>query len=415
MSTPRNIFNYGTQADFDYAVSAGLIDPNLLYFITDTQRIYKGTELITVTSVFYPVQLPTIASAKEHTMYVVDDYVYIKHDEQFICLNHELIDGAINSLTLFDPGVILKSTDQQVASDDKLITAKAAMNYASTAAQTASADAFVGATFNEPTGVINYSLNDTSRSFDLGLDGLVHSPAYDTSKYQLTIPVYGQEDIVVSFPKCVKSGRFEPNYLLPDGTYGPAIVLVVDAPGEPSGEMEIVIPAAGLIDTYTGGTTNSIAVTISDENEITATLKIDPASGKLSITEHGLNIDLSDYALHANPADVDKIAIIDANGNFKGSKKIVEVYTPDDPTISDKIPVFGVVAAAIDAALATVGEHILGEGPINKVIISTQQGIVRSNYEIGGATLNPSASANLLATEAAVIDAVTWKPATASI
>lgn len=407
------MFNYGSQAEYDAAAKKLMILPDSLYFIMDTNRIYRGTELVTMTNVMYPASVPEADKAESGIMYVVDKLVYIKIDDEMICINHEIAAGAINSLTLFADSTLIKSTDTITKTDDKLLTAKATMNYslgvAENAAESASADSFVNASFDNTSGIISFDRHaDGSVSFDLGLDGLVHDPEFDVTSYKLTIPVYGKEDLVVNLPRCVKSGRYEEYYLLPDGTYGPAIVLVVDAPGTPSGESEIVIPAASLIQLYVGGNSDSISITVSDDKKITGTLRINPAESRIVVDASGIKLDLSDFVMKANPADVDKVAVIDEDGNFLGSKKIVETYGAE-ADIDDMIPVFGVVASAINAALATVGTKILGTGASDMVILSTEEGIARSSYKIGSDELNIDDPEGLLATENAVINAMAWK------
>lgn len=404
-----SIFNYGTQAEYDVAVTRNMIEPSSLYFIIDTQRIYRGFDLVSMTSVFYVDSIPTSSTAREHTMYVVDRYVYIKIGNDIVCLNKELVAGAINSLSLFDTSILLTSAQSKPVefTDSTIMTSKKVHDEIVEATNTS----VVGARFNQESGTISFDLHKEGESFDLGLDGLVHDVKYYEDKYQLVIPIYGADDIVVDIPKCVKSGRYESNYLLPDGNYGKAIVLVIDAPNQDSGEKEIVIPADGLIQTYKPSESDSIKVTISDRNEIIGQVKVDPSETRLKVNKAGLHLDLSEYAMKANPQDVDKLAIIDANGQFVGSKKIVEIYKDaDSEKIVDMIPTFGVVASAISEALKTIDTQVLEVGPLDMIVLSTETGVSRSTYKIGAdkLNLNVDAEERLVATEAAVIDALSW-------
>ena len=54
----KQLLNYGTQAEFNNALQSNQIEATGLYFITDTQRIYKGTNVVAMTSVLYPATMP---------------------------------------------------------------------------------------------------------------------------------------------------------------------------------------------------------------------------------------------------------------------------------------------------------------------------------------------------------------------
>ena len=276
------------------------------------------------------------------------------------------------------------------------------------------------------------------------LTGVAHAPVYSKEDLKLTIPVYGQEDIVVDIPKdnFIRDGRYEAEYQLPNGEMGEAIVLVVDNESADSdGDVkEIVIPAAALVHDHTGGTTTSIKVAVSDGNEITADIIIDPVAGNaLVLTEAGLKVDISGKADKLAEAVEGNVFVQTADGNLADSGVSIK-KSGEMGESATEVPVASLIAAAIAAAVKTaqdsiqekldaitnedgtgrldlledkvdgIKESIIGEGEAGKVVVSTASGIERSAAAIGGATLSESADANTLATEAAVLDAMSWKP-----
>ena len=369
----KQLLNYGTQAEFNNALQSNQIEATGLYFITDTQRIYKGTNVVAMTSVLYPATMPDASTMTAGTLYVYDEKIYTLIDDQVVCLNKSLAAGAISSLTMFDASVV------DTADDEELSSAKLSTSAKVTA---------------DISAAIQHSAHDVE---------------FDSTSYKLTIPMYGLDDLVVSIPRCVKSGRYEADYELPDGQRGKAIVLVIDAPSEPTGEKEIVIPAAGLVQTFTGVSGNDIKVTVSDDNKIKAELNIAPTESKIKVTETGLELDLSDYAKHASAHDVDKLAIITSDGNFAGSRKIVSTYTSGNKEDEELIPTLSVVAAAIAEAVQSANKYILPEGLEDEVITSTVRGIQRSGLTVGAETLDTTSETNShIARETAVIDALSW-------
>ena len=161
--------------------------------------------------------------------------------------------------------------------------------------------------------------------------------------------------------------------------------------------------------TYTGVSGNDIKVTVSDDNKIKAELNISPTESKLKVTETGIELDLSDYANRASAEDADKLAIITADGNLAGSRKIVSTYTSGSKEDEELIPTLGVVASAIAEAVQAANKYILPEGTENEVVTSTVRGIQRSGLTVGAETLDTASTTNHnIARESAVIEALSW-------
>lgn len=169
-------------------------------------------------------------------------------------------------------------------------------------------------------------------------------------------------------------------------------------------DMEVVIPAADLVDVYTGtpaGSTDDVSVTVSSGNVITASVVVDPANDNhLTSSSTGLMVDVSDKADILGSSAETHVLIGSSTGNLEDSGKTIN----DSGVLGDlstEIPTANIIAAAIAAPLAS--------GNDDEVIISTTTGIQRSGVYIGGSILDSSPSEYTLATESAVDVAVSGK------
>lgn len=416
-----------------YAGYLGLAtkDANTLYFIEDAKKIYKGTidmtEAIRVVDSFADTPGADIAEGKLYVNATTFE-VRFKNGSNWVVLS---------------PGYITAGDDFTSENGSKFATISATMAYITKAiADITGGTAFVKDVTWED-GVLLVDKGEEAPA-EVELTGVAHDLVYNKEGLKLTIPVYGQEDIVVDIPKdnFVRDGRYEAEYDLPDGSKGAAIVLVIDNEDSDSDQTtkEIVIPATGLIDEYTGGDTDTVKVTVSEGNEITATVVIDPVAGNaLVATASGLKVDISGKADKIANATAGNVVVADEYGNIADGS--VSIKKSGDMGDSDTVvPVASLIAAAIASAVKTaqdnlqaqideitneegtgrldvleekvdnISDSIVGEGNANEVIVSTANGIARSGKTVGGETLAETADANTVATEAAVVDALSWKP-----
>ena len=138
----------------------------------------------------------------------------------------------------------------------------------------------------------------TGTAYDVAVSGVVTTPTWNSTTRSLTLPVVGGESVVVDIGKdiFVQEGYYD--------TTNKNIVLILnnDDPSDP--QNPIIIPAAALVDVYTGAATTTATVTVSTTNEITAAVKIDQATGNaiqvVTGENGGLRVDLSAYALDEN-------------------------------------------------------------------------------------------------------------------
>lgn len=248
--------------------------------------------------------------------------------------------------------------------------------------------AFVSGKYDANLGKVTFT-TEGGASSEVAMTGIAHAPVYNSVDMKLIIPVFGQDDVVVNIPKdnFVRSGRYEAEYDLPDGGKGPAIVLVVDNEDTDSDKTtrEIVIPAAALVDVYTGKTSATAKVTVAENNEI--------------------GVDVIFREIVAN-----HLVTVDSLGNVTDSGKTIEDITnaiaEAIKTVDDKIKIINESINSINSILAKLN---IGEGNADEIIISTEDGIARSGKKVGGSTLSASPDGNTLATEAAVANLMKWQ------
>lgn len=400
-------------------------DANTLYFVIDAKRIYKGandvTSNIEVVTAFDP------AEPSEGTVSLANAF------EGKLYLNAATFEMRIKNGTawsVLSPGYLTTGGNwAQADNDGKLGT----IGVIKTIIGQALAAAKSEVTFDSSTGTL--TVGDSSAR----LVGVINSVSYDQDQLQLVVKSVSASgdptSQVISLPKdnFVRSGRYEASYDLPEGNKGPAIVLVVnDGVGA---DKEVVIPAASLVDVYTGGKSNNIQVSVNEGNVITASAIIDPVSGNALVSsEAGLKVDISGKA-NTVTATAGNIIVANGDGNMKDSGLSV-IAEGDMGTSATKIPAASVIATAISSAVAAAqgtlqnAIDVLGEkvttlesfkdslaGKFLTASISdnlvgfvdAKGNIKDSGKKAGGATLAAAPDASTLATEAAVFAAMSWQ------
>lgn len=246
--------------------------------------------------------------------------------------------------------------------------------------------------FNSDDGYLNTHYLGTHSPGRVDLRTVTHGVTYDEETLKLTIPQYGQDDLIINIPKdkFLRTGRYEAEYDFGGGVTGPAIVLVVDDEDSDTDEStkEIAIPASALVDVYTGQTTATAKVSVGEDNVI----KVD--------------VNFSEIA-------EDHIVTVDSLGNPKDSGKtienIVNAIAQAKEEVEAKITQLSNTVTEMNEKLAKI---YIGEGAADELIVSTADGIARSGKKVGGAELAETPDAVTLATEAAVkaaLDkALTW-------
>ena len=423
-------FKAGTLAQYTTLQSKSA---DTLYFLTDAKKIMKGdidvTEnIVVVTNFDGSAGGVAVENAFEGKFYI--------NVTTFEC---RIKSGA--AWIVMSPGYITDGTNfAQSGNDGKFATIAAIKAYITDQiAGITGGTAFVkGVTWDSTNHALLVDKGDEAPT-SVALSGMAYTPTWDAGTLKLTIPVVGGNDVVINFPKdnFVRSGRYEADYPVGDG---PAIVLVVNG-GSGTEDQEVIIPAASLVDVYTGEASNDITVTVGEDHKITATVKIDPAEGNALVSSaSGLKVDISGKADKLTAAAAAHILVGSANGNLADGG--VSLKTSGDMgAATTDVPTANVIAAAISTAVqaaqgtlesavsaleeevgelsASIGEletavaaaiTSMGAGNADEIVLSTATGgIKRSAKKIGGATLAASPDANTVATEAAVSAAFSWQ------
>lgn len=378
--TENKVNFYATaRATFDGITSK---DPNTLYFLSDEGKIYKGSTLMNLSFV-QVTTMPNISEAITNVMYLDTNSFAMQ-----ITFDNK------TWLTL-SPGYLTDGANWASADSNKFAT----IGLIKKALTETISDINITPSFDNATGTITIGDNPDGAV----LTGVTHDPTYDSTQLKLTIPVYGGEDIIVDIPK---------DKFVTAGTYNSEtqnIELTIDGQEE-----KVLIPAASLVDVYTPDNTDkNVTIAISDDNKISASIKIDPATAN-ALTydpEKGFMVDISGKIDKIADATGDKVVVSNADGSVAESN-----YTINSTgTLGDsdtEIPTSATVNSAITDAIDTAAEDKIDKvvGEVDNLVAFDADGAIKdSQVKTGGATLAETPDANTLATEAAVADIMAWK------
>lgn len=274
MSTYTKILNAGTQAAYEALATK---NPNLLYFCTDTGKLFKG-------SVDFTNDLVAVSSKPANP---VAGKIYVIADTDTV---EVYVNNAWKVLSYpVDTIIDMNSDDVHVASAKAVYDAiQAAVEGIASAANTVK---------NIEAGEADASIKVTKgdgTSTEVVVPGVAKTPVWDSAARKLTIPVSGADDVVVNIGKDIfldptaQNGYNEETQTID--------IYLNDGTGE-TASTKISIPAASLVDVYTGGKTQTATASVSDANVVTVNVTVDPAAENgLKVTANGLMVDLSAYA-----------------------------------------------------------------------------------------------------------------------
>lgn len=310
-------------------------DDNVLYFIKDVGKIYRGST--DVTNSFIKVDsFPTAANA-------ADGVFYIGPAPTNDTAGYEIKIKSNGALEPVIPGYYTDGANWAGADSGKLATIGLIKNGISEAINAIA----LATTFNKSTGTVKVGNGEGAI-----LEGVAHGITYDSANLVITVPQYksdgSSETLTINIPKdkFVTAGQYYEDY--PDAataTHHKVIVLTIDNQDEP-----VIIPAESLVNIYTADNTDkNVKITVTEDNKISAMITLDP----------------------------------DANNALK--------Y---DDTKGFIVNISGKLDKVIDAV-----EN-------NLVSFGADGSVKDSGKKIGGDTL--STDANTVATEAAVVSALSW-------
>lgn len=273
-NTYHNILKAGTQAAYDALETK---DASVLYFCTDSKKIYKGAVDFTESVLYVSTKPSTPVAGK---VYIIADTNTV---EAYTGSAWRTISYALTT------SITASSTDAQVASAKSIYDfVTGAISDLAGSENTVSKVELKKNGEDVVAGTLVITKADESTS-DLALNGVATKPTWDSTARKLTIPVVGDDDVEIEIGK---------DLVVKSGTYDHAneqIVLTLN------NDETIQIPVADLIDEIQVSDTSSIDLTYDKStNTVSGVVRISTASGNaltVNTTEgtEGLYISLGNY------------------------------------------------------------------------------------------------------------------------
>lgn len=283
--TYPNILKYGLQAAYD---AIAVKDSSVLYFCTDTKKLYKGDIDFTDSVVF--------AASKSVVTAPVVGKLYVFADTN-TCEVYNGADWTIVSYPLV--------TAIDASSDDVHVpSAKAVYDFvedqiAEVTGGSGIVTSIVSKEDND--GTLEYTTGDGNKH-DVVMNGVVVNPEYDPATRKFTFPVTGGAALEVELGKDIFIDPTGDNSYHADTK---EIWLTLNDGKEGTDPTVIKIPAAGLVNILTGATSNSATVKVDNAAgtiTVDANIKADSVevdkefTNALKVDDGGMYVDLSAYA-----------------------------------------------------------------------------------------------------------------------
>lgn len=283
MAQYTKILNAGTQASYDALETK---NTNLLYFCTDTGKLYKG-------DVDFTNSLVAAASKPEKP---VAGKIYFLADTNTV---ESYVNGAWKVLSY------PVATTVDVSSDDvHAVSAKAVYDAIQAAVDglAKEADVVTNVSASAVSGALSITKN--GKANDVTISGVVTTPTWDASTRKLTLPVTNGANVEVEIGKDIYIDPTAQNgYNKETNTID---IYLNDGDTATSKEpTKVSIPVEALVSDYTGSedTSGAIQVTVDENHKISASIMVSPDGG-LTIDPHGmLQVDFSTVNNSINEVD----------------------------------------------------------------------------------------------------------------
>ena len=301
--TNTKILYYGLQASYDALATK---DNDILYFCTDSKKIFKGSVEMTE-QVRFAASKAGVASPVAGKLYVFADTgtVEIYNGSVWTVVSYPILKSVAGG----GAGIDATSTDVQVPS------AKAVYEYVQ--GIIGGDDVVTEIDVSEEEGKITVIKGDGSET-DVPVHGVVTTPSYEASTRTFTFPIVDGNDVVVELGKDIfidpeADNRYENGniYLyLNDGT----------ATSDPT---ELVIPVTALVTDYFGDATDTISVNVDNTtHKVTADVRVRPDGGgftnllKVSSTTGAVGLYVDRTQIDLNTAALE---VLNGNDTTAGS------------------------------------------------------------------------------------------------
>jgi hypothetical protein len=347
---------------------------NALYFLTDTQEIYKGSQSFSESVIFYTDTLP--ATPAKGKMYV----------------DTTTLAGSVWDGTTWQTITAPVENTIDVANITKGVTGKAVVDYVADQLATAGAGYVTDVTYDDTAKAISFVKGGATST--LPLTKLASSLTYDGATGKLSILDSASavlSEVNIPLDNFVKSGTYD--------NVAEALVLTLQD------NSTVSIPAADLVTLYEAEDTSTVDLTITNTasgNVITAAVKVSAIAGNaLTVEADGLYVAPTDTSNKmdkvAAGTATDQIIVADANGNAAASGKTVGgatlSETPDSNTVATEAAVQA-VKTEIETTTATVLESY----------------VLKSSVIADGASVNTvTPDGTKLISEKAIVDLFGWQ------
>lgn len=221
MANPQVKFIHGLQSQYDALKSVGY-DADMIYFITDTKRIYKGDTLMAEANadpnLVFVTEEPAFETSQVGVVYVhvtdAEILMYVKGSTQMQVIGGGTIkDGAVSSMSMFGEDLVLKSTELSAAftegneSDDEHIATVGAVakairlgmeGYVGSAFTGVEATRVAADDLNPAAGtVLKFTTADGKTTSEVRVADLFLTGAeYDATTHILSLSIQGQDEAV---------------------------------------------------------------------------------------------------------------------------------------------------------------------------------------------------------------------------
>ena len=303
LTYPR-ILKTGLQSNYNALLTK---DETVLYFCTDSGKIYKGSTDFTNSII--------VAGSKPSTPIMGKIYVLADSNtvEFYTGTAWKVISYPITS------SIDIGSDDLHVASAKAVYDAiqEAISGFAD------SKDSVKSLKAGSNNATLTLVKGDDSESSVI-VPGVVTTPIWNETTRKLTLPVSDGTSVEVNIGKDIfldpsANNRYDAN--------SKSIIIYLNDGTDSSESTEIIIPAADLIDVYTGTNTTSAITTVSDDNKISVSIVLNPdTENAIKLTDQGLMVNLSAYAkLDEVNGQIDSVRTIAQNAYTEAGKNTTAI------------------------------------------------------------------------------------------
>lgn len=374
-------------------------DNNALYFLQDTQEIYKG------------------ATSFTQSVMMVETFPE-KGAQGKVYMHSTTLEGKVwtgSGWRTIIEQVATSLSDSAV--ENKAVSGEAIKTYVTQKVTEAVTDKFVeGITYSKDTKQLTYTIGEAENT--VAIEGFVTGASYAGETGVLSFTVQGGETISINLPKdnFVKSGKY-------DNKTQEIVLTLVDG-------SEVKIPAGDLVDVYLFESTDTIEM-IETDGTVKANVKVSSEVGNQLVAKaNGLYVAATDVSGKLDKVELskeDEIIVANADGTVKTSGTKVGAATlaetPNANTLATEAAVAAIktaletnigtkvnksdIATTISAVASASDSKVASEKAVAQAIETLNTNKVNTSDVI--TTIDTeSNSATKVVSEAAVVAAMSW-------